>query len=95
MKVSDFEMFVQNNTKIHIDDLNYSVVGLCGEAGEVAEWFKKAKLRGNEKFTADMLKSELGDVLHYVTRIAIHHGWNLKDCMTDNIAKLTARDAVK
>lgn len=93
MKVREFEEFVEQNAKMPIDDLNYSVIGLCGEAGEVAEWFKKAKIRGNDKFTNEMLLSELGDVLHYVTRISIYHGWTLKDCMTDNVAKLKARDA--
>ena len=95
MKISEFEAFVAANAKMGLDRLTYSIIVLCGEAGEVAEWYKKRHYRGNEEYTDDMLKSELGDVLHYVSRIAQHQGWTLKDCMSDNIAKLTARNKAK
>jgi NTP pyrophosphatase (non-canonical NTP hydrolase) len=92
MKVKEFEAFVASNAKMALDNLEYSVIGLCGEAGEVAEWYKKSHLRGNPKYTDAMLKSELGDVLHYVSRISQAHGWSLKDLMTDNVEKLIERN---
>lgn len=91
MKVRDFEEFVSYRAAMPLGDDSYNVIGLCGEAGEVAEWVKKAQFRKNKTFTEEMLKLELGDVLHYVTRIAINHGWGVKDLMAGNIAKLEAR----
>lgn len=92
MKVSEFEDFVAYKVAfMPLTDDAYSVIGLCGEAGEVAEWVKKAQFRKNANYTEPMLKSELGDVLHYVTRIARNHSWTLKDLMVDNVAKLSAR----
>lgn len=93
MKRSDYEDFVKSSAKIGLDDLNYSVIGLCGEAGEVAEWHKKRNMRGNPKFTEEMLVSELGDVLHYLTRIALKYGVSLDDVMKANVAKLITRQA--
>lgn len=92
MKIKKFEEFVATNAKMRLDNLEYSVIGLCGEAGEVAEWYKKAVLRGNSKYTEDMLLSELGDVIHYVSRIGQAHGWTLKDIMSNNIDKLMERN---
>lgn len=90
MKVKQFEQFVREGVQPLSDDA-YNVIGLCGEAGEVAEWVKKRKFRGNEKFTEEMLKLELGDVLHYITRLALNHGWTLKQLMEGNIQKLEIR----
>lgn len=92
VKVKDYEQFVEKNAKIGLNDLAYSVIGLCGETGEVAEWYKKRVMRGNEAFDDFHLQLELGDVLHYVTRIALHKGWNLKDLMYANIEKLEGRN---
>lgn len=91
MKVKDFERFVVDNAKVGLDNQSYNVIGLCGEAGEVAEWFKKAVLRGNATFTEEDLKLELGDVLHYLVRIAYNHNWGLKDLMEANQQKCEAR----
>lgn len=95
MKVKNYEKFVANQAFMPLSNFEYSFIGLAGETGEVMEWLKKAVYRGNTKFTDAMLKSELGDVLHYVTRIALAKEWSLKDLMEDNVAKLEARDAQK
>lgn len=76
-----------------VTDDAYNVIGLCGECGEVAEWVKKNQFRGNKKFTEEMLKKELGDVQHYLTRIAVNHGWTLKEIMQENMDKLSERHA--
>lgn len=91
MKVKEYEAFIVDNAFMGLDDEAYNLIGLCGETGEVAEWFKKAVYRQDSRFTEDMLKSELGDVLHYLTRITLSRGWCLKDLMADNVAKLAAR----
>jgi NTP pyrophosphatase (non-canonical NTP hydrolase) len=91
MKVKAFEEFVASNAKQKIDQSVYSFVGLAGETGEVMEWFKKSVLRGDTRFTTEMLLLELGDVLHYVSRIGQAYGWTLKDIMEANVDKLEAR----
>jgi NTP pyrophosphatase (non-canonical NTP hydrolase) len=94
MKISEFESFVRDHAQVGLDNLAYSVIGLCGESGEVAEWYKKVHMRSKpSKLTLDDLKSELGDVIHYVARIALAHNWTLKDCMEDNVSKIEKRHA--
>ena len=91
MKIKNYESFVIESAYMGLTDDAYNVIGLCGESGEVAEWVKKAVLRKNSKYTEDMLFKELGDVQHYVTRLALNHGWTLKQIMQGNIDKLTER----
>lgn len=65
-------------------------LGLAGEAGEVADYIKKAHLHGH---ALDLVKlaNELGDVLWYVAALARGHGMTLADCANANAAKLRAR----
>lgn len=93
IKVKSFEKFVLDKAAMDISDVNYSFVGLAGESGECMEWHKKVNLRGNLKLSNDDLLNELGDVLHYVSRIAQAYGWTLKDCMAANVQKLSERYA--
>ena len=95
MKVRDYEEFVKDMAFIPLntDGDSYSVIGLCGEAGEVAEWVKKSQYRKNPSYTEDLLESELGDVLHYITRLALNHNFTLKGIMENNYRKLCARKA--
>lgn len=87
----EFEEFVKTHASDSIDDISYNVIGLCGEAGEVAEWVKKAVHRKDPNFTPKHLKKELGDVLHYLTRITVAQGWTLEKIMRKNITKLEKR----
>lgn len=94
MKKSEYEAFVNSMSKGYVDQ-NYLVVALNEEAGEIAGWYKKFVLRGNPtgKLTQDDLKSELGDVLFYLTRLAALNGWDLDSIMDFNKAKLEQRIA--
>jgi len=91
MTTEEFEQFVVNSARMGIADLAYSVVGLAGECGEVSEWYKKAVCRKSKKYTQEMLKLELGDVVHYVARIGAYFGWSLSDIMAANVEKLEKR----
>lgn len=91
MKIKDFEKFVSTRNKIPLDNLEYSFIGLGGEVGECLEWFKKNHYRKDSKFDTHDLMNELGDVLHYIQRIALEKGFTIKDCMDANIKKLTKR----
>jgi len=93
MKVKEWNEWVNSRVSDYVD-LNYCVIALNGEAGEVAEWYKKAVLRGNKdgKYTDLDLALELGDVLFYLTRICSIKGWDLKEIMDMNKAKLIEKD---
>lgn len=90
---TDYEAFVRKHSQPFVD-LNYAIVALNGEAGEVAEWHKKVNLRGKPKGLTDTdLLGELGDVLWYLTAICINKGWTLEDVMSFNQLKLNNRVA--
>ena len=64
-------------------------LGLCGEAGEVAEKIKK--FFRDEDFSKEDIVKELGDVLFYITALANHIGSDLQIVMNKNIEKLHDR----
>lgn len=82
-------------------DLLYPVLGLNGEAGEVAEKVKKL-MRDKEVFTEDgetdidhddkqAIAYELGDVLWYVANIANDIDYSLEEIAVMNLEKLNDR----
>jgi NTP pyrophosphatase (non-canonical NTP hydrolase) len=75
----------------------YYVMGLCGEAGEVAELVKKRRRNldngkpvDEEEFGHQMLL-ELGDALWYLAREAAVLGITLEEVAQANLEKLAAR----
>lgn len=76
------------------DNKFYPVLGLMGEAGEVAEKFKKI-IRDKEGIIDDEstieIKKELGDVLWYISQIATELKVDLEDVAKTNIDKLQSR----
>ena len=69
--------------------LTENTLGLCGEAGEVAEKIKK--YFRDEDYSKEDIVKELGDVLFYVTALTNHIGSNLETVMRSNITKLQDR----
>lgn len=70
--------------------VTYPVLGLAGEAGEVADTYKKF-LRGDTTASRDKLLSEMGDVLWYLAALASDLGVDLEQIAHDNLAKLADR----
>lgn len=68
----------------------YPVLGLAGEAGEIAEKVKKY-LRGDRELDRDALLSELGDPLWYITSLADDLGFTLQEVLDRNVEKLSSR----
>jgi NTP pyrophosphatase (non-canonical NTP hydrolase) len=76
------------------EDLTYPALGLCGEAGEVAEKVKKTirddgGVLGDDRREA--LAGELGDVLWYLSQVATEAGLDLEEIAADNLDKLLSR----
>ena len=72
----------------------YPCLGLVGEAGEVAEKFKKI-LRDQNGIISDKNKKEiskeLGDVLWYISQVATELNLKLENVAEENIEKLFSR----
>lgn len=74
----------------------YPTLGLCGEAGEVADKIKKVlRDRGGvlDAAVRDDLKLELGDVLWYLAQLATELDLDLAEVAEANLAKLASRAA--
>ena len=76
--------------------VNYPILGLVGEAGELAnKWKKVIRDKGGDldASTRSDLVAELGDVLWYVAALARDLGSNLNDVAAGNLLKLSQRKA--
>lgn len=71
-------------------DLLNGVLGLTGEAGEVADLVKKGIFH-QKGIDETHLKKEIGDVMWYVAMICESCGFSLDDVMETNVEKLKAR----
>ncbi|MDB4725814.1 nucleoside triphosphate pyrophosphohydrolase family protein [bacterium] len=74
-----------------LHDDNYFALGLTGEAGEVAEHFKKG-IRDGE-ISKSAVKKELGDVLWYLSQLARCMDCKLSEVAISSIEKLESRKA--
>jgi NTP pyrophosphatase (non-canonical NTP hydrolase) len=76
------------------NELFHLLLGLCGEAGEIAEKAKKV-IRDHDSdfsiFDRDDLTKELGDVLWHLAVIADHFDIPFDQVAEVNIAKLASR----
>jgi len=74
---------------LNLRDLFICSTGLPGETGEVCEKLKKYVRDGT--LDKDALCRELGDVLYYLTAIALAFGLTLDQVMQANMDKLLDR----
>ena len=98
MKMNDYQDYAKNTalypSDTWYDGLLYTVLGLNGEAGEVAEKVKKM-LRDDLSLSECRVPilNELGDVLWYVASVANELGCTLEEVAQMNISKLNDRIA--
>lgn len=74
----------------------YPTLGLCGEAGEVADKVKKVMRDRDGVFDAAVREDvalELGDVLWYIAQLATELELDLDAIAEANLAKLSSRAA--
>ncbi len=72
----------------------YPALGMCGEAGEVADKVKKVIRDNHQEFTPEKkgeIAKEIGDVLWYCATLAHDLGYSLEEIAEINYAKLKSR----
>jgi len=67
---------------------DHAILGLVGEAGELAELHKKDVFKPGHESTEEERLDELGDVLYYVAILAWLDGCTLEDLSRLNADKL-------
>lgn len=83
-----YEQFVRNHWPNH--GLDCAVLGLTGEAGEVADTLKKDRYHKVYTTVGDYV-AELGDVLFYVFATAHELMIPIEDVITANMIKINKR----
>jgi len=96
MQLSDYQRLSRRTATYPAagENMAYPTLGLCGEAGEVAEKVKKT-IRDDHGVLTDerreALGAELGDVLWYAAQVATEAGLDLDEIGTANLDKLLSR----
>lgn len=75
------------------NNITYPVLGFIGEAGEIANKYKKV-IRGDSELTEEKKKQiidELGDCIYYLAALAFELGVNFSDLAASNLDKLRSR----
>lgn len=97
MRMYEFQNWVkigwarpQDTPEGKVKELAIMCMGLPGEVGEVLELIKK-ETRGDGPLDKVQLQLEIGDVLHYLCRIASQYDLDMENVMYANCAKIEAR----
>lgn len=100
MNINDYQVWTRTTAKYPKGEvefeasLPYLVMGLTGEAGEVANKYKKIirdKYGIMSHEDAENILDELGDVLWYIARIVDELGRDFEDLTEINYTKLESR----
>lgn len=68
-----------------------AILGLVGEAGEVADLYKKVYYHNDKPGWKDELLNECGDLLYYLIKTLALNGWTIEDALIANRMKLMQR----
>ena len=93
MKINEYQELAQRTSNKILtkgEHLLNGALGLCGEAGEVADSVKKAFMQGHPIDRAHIAE-ELGDVCWYIAEAAAAIDYDLETIMAQNIEKLRKR----
>lgn len=92
MNNRQYSLWVEGKIMTTGDDrLVENVLGLVGEAGEIAEKVKKQVRDGKLAVGEDIIK-ELGDVVFYLTALANYYDSDLDEVLQKNVDKLNDRE---
>ncbi len=84
------EMLRTCGKRTPVDSLLNGALGLCGEAGELADQIKKIVFHGHARDT-DKLINELGDVRWYMELLCSELGTTMEEVERRNVEKLRKR----
>jgi len=94
MNMNDYQKKALTTAADEGYELEQRVLGIAGEAGEIADiikkWYRDDKA-DKSKLDKIRLTSELGDILWYVATLADYLGFTLEDIAAANVAKLEDR----
>ncbi|MGL5079419.1 MAG: nucleoside triphosphate pyrophosphohydrolase family protein [Waterburya sp.] len=68
----------------------HAALGVCGEAGELADAIKKQYIYGKDPNYANV-KEELGDLYFYMTAVMNLYGFTIQEVVQANMDKLNKR----
>ncbi len=68
----------------------HGAIGLCTEASEILDLYKKSIFYG-KLLPPEGVLEELGDALHYIQMVCNEWGFSLDDLIATNMAKLKLR----
>lgn len=95
MKIKEYQKsamsFTQSPDKPIDEKIIQASLGICGEAGELAEKVKKCYIENKQSYTKEEWVHEMGDILWYMTLMCDAMGVDIEEVMTANIEKLTNR----
>lgn len=93
MKINEYQNLALTTMNKELDKkdiLTNSVMGLCGEAGEVIDLVKKHLHHGHQ-LNKEKLILELGDVAWYLAEACYALDISLEEVLNKNIEKLKSR----
>ena len=84
---------IEETSSVPPERLLTAALGICAEGGEFTEVVKKCLFQGKpmDEHTVYHLKSELGDVMWYISQACIALDTSIEDVIYMNIEKLEAR----
>ncbi len=97
MKIKELDVYQKLAMRTNKDmgnkerQLEYAILSLCGEAGEMANLLKKKAYHNKPNIGHQEFKEELSDVLWYVACICDALNVNLSEIAEVNIEKLEKR----
>jgi NTP pyrophosphatase (non-canonical NTP hydrolase) len=93
MEIQTYQ-FKATRTLAEIDgnilDVLHMIIGMQTEVAEIADVYKK-HIAYKKPIDYVNIKEELGDAMWYIANLCNIHGWDLRDILATNIAKLEAR----
>lgn len=92
--IKQFDTFTDQSGNLSNPSFIAKILGLSGEAGEVAEKFKKIYRDQNGQINSEdkqAIAKELGDVLWYLATISRYLDIPFEDIANENIDKLQSR----
>jgi NTP pyrophosphatase (non-canonical NTP hydrolase) len=94
MSPNEFIKFVESLENNDLDLSNtrvlHAVLGIAGESGELVDLVKKSVVY-HQPLKIDLVKEELGDLLHYVAMLISANEWTFEEVMEGNSVKLKKR----